>query len=317
MIDPTNTATPVVTVHRKGYYNAFYAQDTWRATPKATLNYGLRLDSYYQRQSLAPDSIKKNYLSPRVNFAYAVTPKTSVRLNYDKLFSQPPLAQGAILGTNLVPQTTDMYEVDVQHKLTPLQSVKVAYYYKNTCHEFDTGILIPYTQIGAYTTLQYSTQGTHGFELSYDFAPRGAVGLNGYLAYTNSIARPNGVDQTGAPAPIVNDHDQLNTLSTGASYTFASQAFAGLNAYYGSGEASSPLIPIGPSNNSTLGGGKRNSHYSLDLRLGHPHLFGPAGLELDVQNITNNVSVLNFNSGFSGTRFEQGRRVLLRVTGGF
>ena len=310
-------ATPTVTVHRSGYYNAGYLQDTWRATQKITLNYGVRYDSYYGKQSLSPDNVKKNYLSPRVNFAYAFTPKTTLRLSYDKLFSQPPLAQGAILGTNLVPQTTDLYEADAQHNFTPQQSFKLSYYYKNTRNEFDTGILIPYTQIGAYTTLQYSSQGTHGIELSYNFVPRGAVGFDGYFNYTYSIAKPNGVDQTGAPAPILNDHDQLNTLGAGLSYTFKSSAFAGLDAYYGSGEASSPLVPIGPSNANTLGGGKRNSHYFLNLRLGQPHLFGPAGLELDVENLTNDVSVLNFNSGYSGTRFQQGRQAIIRVTGSF
>ena len=317
LIDPANASTPVVTVHRKGYYNAFYAQDTWRATRQVTLNYGLRYDSYYGRQSLSPDSIKKNYLSPRFNAAYSFTPQTTLRLSYNKLFNQPPLAQGAILGTNLVPQTTDLYEIGAEHRITPLQNIKISYYYKNSRNEFDTGILIPYTQIGAYTTLQYSTQGSHGFELAYDFSPRGTVGLSGFLAYTNSLAKPNGVDQTGAPAPIVNDHDQRSTLSAGLSYTLPSQAFFGADVYFGSGEASSPLVPIGPSNNNTLGGGKRNSHYTVDLRLGHPHLLGPAGLELDVENLTNSVSVLNFNSGFSGTRFQQGRRVLLRLTGGF
>ena len=310
-------ATPTVLVHRSGYYNAGYLQDTWQATRKITLNYGARYDSYYGKQSLSPDSVKKNYLSPRVNFAYAFTPQTSARLSYDKLFSQPPLAQGAILGTNLVPQTTDLYEVDALHSFTSQQSVKLAYYYKNTRNEFDTGILIPYTQIGAYTTLQYTSQGTHGFELSYNFVPRGQVGLDGYFNYTNSIAKPNGVDQTGAPAPIVNDHDQLNTLGGGLSYTFKSQLFAGIDAYYGSGEASSPLVPIGPSNSNTLGGGSRNSHYFINLRAGQPHLFGPAGLELDIENLTNDVSVLNFNSGYSGTRFQQGRQAILRVTGSF
>ena len=310
-------STPTVLVHRSGYYNAAYLQDTWRATRKLTLNYGLRYDSYYGKQSQSVSSVKKNYLSPRVNLAYSVTPATTLRLDYNKLFSQPPLAQGAILGTNLVPQTTDMYEAGLEHRLSPQQSVKFSAYYKNTRNEFDTGILIPYTQIGAYTTLQYSSQGTHGYELSYDFAPRGLVGLNGYFAYTNSIARPNGVNQLGAPAPIVNDHDQLNTLSGGLSYTFKSSAFAGIDAYYGSGEASSPLKPIGSSNGNTLGGGKRNSHYSVNLRLGHPHLLGPTGLELDIENLTNDLSVLNFNSGYSGTRFQQGRRVILRVTGSF
>ncbi len=317
LINPRNMATPVVNVHRSGYYNAYYVQDTWRTTPKLTLNYGLRLDSYYGKQTLNTDTVKKNYLSPRVNAAYAFTPRTTGRLIYDKLFSQPPLAQGAILGTNLVPQTVDHYEAGVQQQLGGGQSVKVSYYYKNFKNQFDTGILIPYTQIGAYTTLQYTTAGVHGLELSYDLNPRGGVGLGGFLAYANSIAKPNGLDQTGADAPIVNDHDQLNTLSAGLSYTLPSQVFFGGEVYYGSGEVSSVLAPIGPSDSNLLNGGSKNSHYSINLRAGAPHLLGPAGLELDIENVTNDVSVLNFNSGFSGTRFQQGRRVLLRVTGGF
>ncbi len=310
-------SAPTVVVHRSGYYNAAYLQDTWRATRKITLNYGVRYDSYYGKQNLSADSVKKNYLSPRVNFAYAFSPKTSVRLSYNKLFSQPPLAQGAILGTNLVPQTTDLYEADAQHSFTPQQSVKLSYYYKNARNEFDTGLLIPYTQFGAYTTLQYTGQGVHGLELSYSIVPRGPVGVSGYLAYTNSIARPSGFNQNGDPAPVVNDHDQLNTLSGGLSYTFASSAFAGIDAYYGSGEASSVLSPISAGNGNTLNDRRRNSHYFVNLRLGHPHLFGPVGLELDVENLTNDVSVLNFNSGYSGTRFQQGRQAILRVTGGF
>ena len=309
--------TPVITLHRKADYNVGYAQDTWRATRQITLNYGLRLDTYFGKDSLSPGSVKKGYLSPRVNFAYAFTPKTTGRLIYDKLFSQPPLAQGAILGTDLVPQTTDLYEADLQHQITPLQSVKAAYYYKNARNEFDTGLLIPYTQFGAYTTLQYTSQGVHGFELSYSITPPHNIGFGGYLTYTNSIAKPNGVDQTGAPAPIVNDHDQLNTLGAGIDYTLPSQAFVGIDAYYGSGEASSVLAPISPSNSNLVNNGARNSHYFINLRLGHPHLAGPVGLELDVENLTNDVSVLNFNSGYSGTRFQQGRRVLLNLTGSF
>ena len=317
LINPGNTATPVVNVHRSGYYNAYYVQDTWRTTRKLTLNYGLRLDSYYGKQSLTTDSVKKNYLSPRVNAAYSFTPATTVRLIYDKLFTQPPLAQGAILGTNLVPQTVDHYEAGVEHQLGGGQSVKASYYYKNFKNQIDTGILIPYTQIGAYTTLQYTTAGVHGLELSYDLNPRGGVGLGGFFAYTNSIAKPNGLDQTGADAPIVNDHQQLNTLSAGLSYTLPSQVFFGGEVYYGSGEVSSALAPIGPSNANVLNNGSQNSHYSINVRAGAPHVVGPVGVELDVENITNDVSVLNFNSGFSGTRFQQGRRYLVRLTGGF
>ena len=101
----------------------------------------------------------------------------------------------------------------------------------------------------------------------------------------------------------------------GIDYTLPSQAFAGLDIYYGSGEASSVLAPISASNSNVLNNGQRNSHYFVNLRLGYPHVAGPIGLELDIENLTNDVSVLNFNSGYSGTRFQQGRRILLSVTG--
>ena len=139
-------------------------------------------------------------------------------------------------------------------------------------------------------------------------------GLGGYLAYSHSHAAPGGLDQTGAPAPTVNDHDQTDTLSVGADYTLKSQAFVGADVYYGSGEASSVLAPISPSNGNLLGNGDRHSHESVNVRVGTgPTLGGGASLTLTGENVFNDRSVLNFNSGFSGTRFEQGRRVLLSL----
>ncbi len=316
LIQPGAT-TPTVRVHRSGYYNAGYVQDTWRANRQLTLNYGLRVDSYGQQQNLGTPSVNENFLSPRLNIAYAFVPGTTGRLSYNKLFTQPPLAQGAIVGTSLKPQTTDAYEASLERQLSPGQTAKVSYYYKNDRNQNDTGILIPYTQIGAYTTLQYQYASIHGIELSYDLTPRTGLGLGGYLAYAHSHARPGGLDQTGADAPTVNDHDQTNTVSTGLDYTFKSTASIGVDYLYGSGEASSVLAPIGPSNTNLLNGGNRNSHSQVNLRVGSPKLAGYSGLELDVDNLFNQVQVLNFNSGFSGTRFQQGRRVLLRATASF
>lgn len=315
-------STPTLNIHRDGYYNAAYLQDTWRATRQITLNYGARLDSYYQKQDTdgyGSVSGGLTYLSPRLNAAYAFTPGTVGRLSYNKLFTQPPLSEGAILGTVLGPETLDQYDASIEHQIGATQTVKLAYYYKNIRNQNDTGILLPYTQIGAYTTLQYQYASVHGIEVSYDVTPRNNVGLGGYLAFSNSLAKPGGLDQTGAPAPDVNDHDQRNTLSTGLSYTLPSQAYAALDYYFGSGEASSVLAPIGASNGNLVNGGDRNTNQFLNVRLASPPKFigGYAGLILDVDNIFNNLDVLNFNSGFSGTRFQQGRRALLSVTGSF
>jgi outer membrane receptor protein involved in Fe transport len=321
LITPGAT-TPTLVIHRQGDYNAGYVQDTWRATRKVTLNYGLRLDSYHQKQEIAgygTTSTALTTLSPRVNFAYAFTPATVGRLSYNRLFTQPPLAEGAVLGTALKPETLDQYDTSIEHQIGATQTVKVAAYYKNIRNQNDTGILLPYTQIGAYTTLQYQYASIHGIEVSYDVTPRNNVGLGGYLAYSNSLAKPGGLDQTGAAAPTINDHDQRHTLAAGVNYTLPSQASVGLDYYFGSGEASSVLAPIGPSNTNLVNGGNRNNNEFLNFSLASPPkmIGGYAGLRLDVYNVFNDLDVLNFNSGFSGTRFEQGRRVLLSVTGNF
>ena len=317
LIDPNNTGTPTVSVHRSGYYNAGYLQDTWRTTRQLTINYGVRLDGYGQKQNLGTPSVNQAYLSPRLNLAYALNGGTTFRASYNKLFTQPPLAQGAIVGTSLRPQLTNAYDASVEQRFGTTQTAKIAYYQKNDSNQNDTGLLIPYTQIGAYTTLQYQYATIQGVELSYDLAPRNNIGLGGYAAFARSKARPGGLDQTGGAAPTVNDHDQRSTLSTGLSYTFKSQAFAGVDYYYGSGEASSVLAPIGASNSNVLNDGKRNSHSLVNLRLASPPLAGYGGLELDIDNLFDRRDVLNFNSGFSGTRFQQGRRILLRATASF
>ena len=72
--------------------------------------------------------------------------------------------------------------------------------------------------------------GVHGFEFAYEFSspkPRGE-GWDAYVNYTYSTARPNGVDNTGAPVPEFNDHDQRNTVGFGVSYSWKSGASAGI-----------------------------------------------------------------------------------------
>jgi hypothetical protein len=310
-------ATPTLNVHRSGYYGAIYAQDTWNASHHVSVGYGLRLDSYNSKQNTGTPNVNQSYLSPRINFAYAMSRGTIGRLIYDKMFTQPPLSEGAIIGAPLKPETYDLYETDLERQVAPGQSMKISYWYKNIRNQNDTGFLIPFTQIGAYTTFQYEFASAHGTEFSYDVTPRGNVGTGGYIAFTNSQVEPGGVDQLGNPSPTQSDHDQRNTISTGINYTWRSQAFAGLEYYFGSGEASSKIVPISPLNPNVLDNGQRQSHSEVNLRIASPPLGGAATFELDVENLFNSLNVINFNSGFDGTRFQQGRRVLFRLIGNY
>src|SRR5208282_4045911 len=87
-----------------------FAQDQWRVRPKLTLNFGLRYDLFtppvekYNRQSdfdpatatiidagvngvsRAIINLRKNDFSPRIGFAYTLTPKTVVRSAYGLFF---------------------------------------------------------------------------------------------------------------------------------------------------------------------------------------------------------------------------------------
>jgi len=90
----------------------YYGQDTWRLTPKLTLNYGLRWEVYFPEYVNGKDqggfsnivqgvdrvageagiglngsiNNKWSYLAPRLGFAYELTPRTVVRMGYGRSY---------------------------------------------------------------------------------------------------------------------------------------------------------------------------------------------------------------------------------------
>ena len=301
-------AVPTVAIDRKGYYAAAYGQDTW-TLGRLTADYGLRLDAY--EQSLNGDAAKTDalQLSPRLNLSYALQRRTQLHLSYDHLLNTPPIAQGALLGQVIKPEVLNQFDAALLHGLGHGQRVSLAYYYKQINNQFDTALLVPGSQIGIYSTVSNQRAGVHGTELSYDVSAPGGLGWDGYLNYSYSAAKPGGLDDTGAPVPRYNDHDQRQTVGAGAAYTWRSGASAALVYEFGSGLASS-VVP--PSENRTP-----QDEFDLKLFTGNRLFHGRAGLTLDVENLFNSLKVINFQSDFSGTRFQQGRRITLGLSGRF
>ena len=307
---PTSAAVPNVQIHRAGFYRAAYVQDTWRQSTRFTINYGVRADWYRQTQSLGQSIVDTIVVSPRANFSYALDSVTSLRASYNRLFNTPPLAQGAIVGASIQPEILDQYDLSIQRQLTPTQKVSLAYYYKDIRNQVDTGLLIPGSQIGLYSAVNFQIGAVHGIEFAYDIAPKkGRSGIDGYLNYTYSLAAPNGLDNTGTHVPQFNDHDQRNTLGVGLAYDWSTGATVGLEIQHGSGLASSIVPPSVFRTPRT----QVNLHGNMAPRVFN----GRGNVSLDIVNLFDDRTVINFQSAFSGTRFQQGRRILLSLSGSF
>jgi hypothetical protein len=302
--------TPTLRVRRSGHYLAGYVQDTWNASRRFTVNYGLRADFYRQSQNLGQRTVDTGAVSPRLNLSYLVDPKTVARVSYNRLFMQPPLAQGAILGQAIPPELLHQVDVSLERQVAPRQVAKIAYYTKSVRNQSDTGLLVEGTQIGAFSSVSLARAHLYGLELSYQLLPQGASGLGGFFNYTLSKARPGGATNTGEPVEPFNDHDQRHTANFGVSYGLRNGASAALSFYVGSGVFSSALAE----------GAARNARTQLNLVFSSgPRLFGKSGISstLTIENLTDDRSVINFASPFSGTRFQQGRRVLFMLAGKF
>src|SRR5580700_5911013 len=89
---PTSGSSPVVTIHRSGFYRAAYAQDSWTINKRFSFNYGLRGDWYKQSENLQQTPVDCIYLSPRLNFQYDVDRQDTLRWSYNRLFNTPPIA---------------------------------------------------------------------------------------------------------------------------------------------------------------------------------------------------------------------------------
>lgn len=120
----------------------YFVQDTWRITPKLTLNYGLRWDTWFADTSLHPGQggrydisnntvyipgvggvsqsggVNTDYhnFSPRLAIAYALTPKTVIRTGYGRSYF------AGTFGWNFNDLAADIYPSIVNQNLSTTNS---------------------------------------------------------------------------------------------------------------------------------------------------------------------------------------------------
>ncbi|HLY64549.1 MAG TPA: TonB-dependent receptor, partial [Chloroflexota bacterium] len=104
-------------VHRQGFYRAAYVQDTWTESRRFAVNYGARVDWFGQTQNLGQAPVNTAELSPRFNFSYILNHLTTLRWSYNRLFNTPPLAQGAVVGEAIRPETLSQYDLSLERQL--------------------------------------------------------------------------------------------------------------------------------------------------------------------------------------------------------
>jgi len=271
-----------------------YAQDKWDVSESLIVNYGLRFDKLNAYTS-------GSQVSPRIGMLDYLTPRTTLHAGYARYFTPPPnelIASTTIArfdNTTQAPEVTQndpvrpershYFDLGVVHQLTPELNVGLDSYYRYARNLIDEG------QFGTaliFTPFNYDTGHVYGIEFSGNYR---SGNLSAYLNAARSVAQGTHIvsgqfnfaqDDLDYIAShyIYLDHDQLWTVSGGASYKWLGTTY-GVQGSYGDGlRRDAPGIP---------NGGKLRPNVQVDLSaFRNVHVsdgFGDLGLRLAVLNI--------------------------------
>ena len=244
---------------KHGYNYGFYAQDEWAVTDNFTVNYGLRYDAFSAFDA-------ENQLSPRVNGVWKPTDTTTIHAGYARYFSPPPFELVASQTVALFDNTTaaggggpndtpraeraDYFDLGMEQKFGDW-TIGLDSFYKMSKNLIDEG------QFGApiiLTPFNYGHGRQYGGELTVNYSH------DNFSAYANaSYERAVGKNINSSQfqfdpsdlAYIANhyiplDHQQLFSLSAGATYTWNKTHFSA-DLLYGTGLRKDGATPNGDS----------------------------------------------------------------------
>jgi hypothetical protein len=279
------------------WIESVYLQDEWKIIPSVTLNYGLRFDSFTAFTSA-------RQLSPRLNAVWQALDDTVVHAGYSRYLSPPPFE---LVGNKAVTQfanTTaaapvteadtphaeqaNYYDVGVQQKFSPLLTVGVDTYYKQSHNLIDEGqfgapiILTPFNyaqgkQYGAEFTVNYTDKALAAYA---NLALQRAIGKNIDSAQFN-FTQPE-LDYI-ADRYIDLDHEQKITASGGLSYLWSGTRFSS-DLLFGSGLRADEVLADG---NSIPNGAHLPYYTQINFGVNHVFHIDDAG------TLTGRVDLIN------------------------
>jgi len=262
--DPANTCQTSdipVNIMDNGKKHAWsyglYIQDEWKIFPSLTLNYGVRYDQF---QAFDAES----QISPRANLVWKPTDTTTLHAGYSRYFSPPPFELVASEDIALYDNTTsaadhtddtpkaeraDYYDAGINQVLADGLTMGLDSFFKASRNLIDEG------QFGApiiLTPFNYRSGRQYGLEFTANYSS------DNFSSYLNaSYERADGKDIVSsqfqfnpddlayiADNYIPLDHQQIVTISAGASYKWDGTQFSA-DLLYGSGLRRDGATPNG------------------------------------------------------------------------
>jgi len=279
-----------------------FAEDTFRATPRLTINTGLRFERF-------SGTLTEYGVSPRLGVAVAVAHGAVVRASYGRFYQHPQVAtvSGPVLefalqdGFDILPIPGERDQVWEVGYAVPVRgwTLDVDAFYNQTRNAVDhevlgnSNLLFPLTiesgRVRAFESTLRSPRLLNRLQWHYAFSLMRAQGRGAITGGLTDFAPP-------ANDYFYLDHDQLVTCNTGVEASLPRQLAISVAVLYGSGY----LLGDGPDHLSP--------HTTVDVAAAK-NLTDNLSIRLTVTNLANAAFLTGFANSFAGTHYQTPREI--------
>ncbi|HVZ24322.1 MAG TPA: TonB-dependent receptor [Vicinamibacterales bacterium] len=341
VFDPDVPSTFTFADRRTDREAALFVQDQWRAGAW-TVNAGLRWDTYHF-------VVDEQAVSPRIGVAWAPRADLVLRASYDRAF-QTPAEENLLLASSQAvdalsdqvvrlpvrPSLGNFYEGGVSKTLAGSLRLDVTGYHRTETNFADDDVLL---NTGVSFPIALDSAVVNGLDIAVTVPLHGRWSASAAYSLMKATARlpvTGGLllgDDTGDALARVGEtipvsQDQRHTLHGRVNYQVTTSAWTALSASYGSGlpfeefngTQADALAQFGPriAERVNFDSGRVRPRFSLDAAAGVALHARPAlRLQVDVQNLTNRLDLIDFAGLFSGTALAPPRSVAVRLSAEF